>query len=421
MSDIDKNPSLGKCGMEEVSMSSQSGTAVADGITPFKYSSVGLLTNKKFRAIVTQILVVVLLILFTAFIAHNTAVNLEKRGIATGFGFLGNPAGFDVAFSLIDYNPQMTHSRVYVVGAINTVLIAALGCLAATILGFIVGVLRLSSNWLVSRVAYWYVEILRNIPLLLQIIFWWNILILMPTVRNAISFGDTFYLSNKGFQLPKPIFEEGSGLAFIALIVAIVVSIAIRIWAHRRQEATGQIFPVWWTAFGLVIGLPLIVLAATGFPISFEIPVFKGFNFQGGLQISPEMFALWFALSVYTGAFIAEIVRAGIQAVSWGQTEAASALGLRSNWTMRLVIIPQAMRVIVPMLTSQYLNLTKNSSLALAIGYPDLVATFGNTSLNQTGQAVEIIAIVMATYLAFSLLTSVFMNWYNKRVALVER
>jgi general L-amino acid transport system permease protein len=402
-------------------MSSQSDTAVSGGAAPTKGGGGSLLTNKKFRAIFAQVVVVVLLVLFTVFIAHNTAVNLEKRGIATGFGFLGNPAGFDVAFSVIDYNPQMSHSRVYVVGALNTVLIAALGCLTATLLGFIVGVLRLSKNWLVSRVAYWYVEILRNIPLLLQIIFWWNILILMPTARESINFGDTFFLSNKGFQLPRPVFEEGSGFALIALIVAIAASIVIRIWAHRRQEATGQIFPVWWTTFGLLFGLPLLALAVFGFPVTFEIPVFKGFNFVGGLEISPEMFALWFALSVYTGAFIAEIVRAGIQAVSWGQTEAASALGLRPNWTMRLVVIPQAMRVIVPMLTSQYLNLTKNSSLALAIGYPDLVATFGNTSLNQTGQAVEIIAIVMATYLVFSLLTSVFMNWYNRRVALVER
>ena len=402
-------------------MSTQSGTAVSDGTDPVKGSGGGLLTNKKFRAIVAQVVVVVVLVLFTGFIAHNTAVNLEKRGIATGFGFLGNPAGFDVAFSLIDYNPQMTHSRVYVVGAINTVLIAALGCLTATILGFLIGVLRLSSNWLVSRVAYWYVEILRNIPLLLQIIFWWNILILMPTARESLSFGGIFYLNNKGFQLPKPVFEEGSGIAFVALIVAIAASVGVRIWAHRRQEATGQIFPVWWTTFGLVIGLPLIALAVTGFPITFEVPVFKGFNFVGGFEISPEMFAMWFALSVYTGAFIAEIVRAGIQAVSWGQTEAASALGLRPNWTMRLIVLPQAMRVITPMLTSQYLTLTKNSSLALAIGYPDLVATFGNTSLNQTGQAIEIIAIVMATYLVFSLLTSVFMNWYNKKVALVER
>ena len=402
-------------------MSTQSGTTVSDGTDPVKGSGGGLLTNKKFRAIVAQVVVVVVLVLFTGFIAHNTAVNLEKRGIATGFGFLGNPAGFDVAFSLIDYNPQMTHSRVYVVGAINTVLIAALGCLTATILGFTIGVLRLSSNWLVSRVAYWYVEILRNIPLLLQIIFWWNILILMPTARESLSFGGIFYLNNKGFQLPKPVFEEGSGIAFVALIVAIAASVGVRIWAHRRQEATGQIFPVWWTTFGLVIGLPLIALAVTGFPITFEVPVFKGFNFVGGFEISPEMFAMWFALSVYTGAFIAEIVRAGIQAVSWGQTEAASALGLRPNWTMRLIVLPQAMRVITPMLTSQYLTLTKNSSLALAIGYPDLVATFGNTSLNQTGQAIEIIAIVMATYLVFSLLTSVFMNWYNKKVALVER
>lgn len=404
-------------------MSTESGSAASSVTAPQRGSGGGLLTNKKFRAIVAQIVVVTALVLFTGFIAHNTAVNLEKRGIASGFGFLEGPAGFDVAFSLIEYNPQMSHGRVYVVGAINTLMIAFVGCITATIIGFVVGVLRLSSNWLVQRLAYWYVEILRNIPLLLQIIFWWSFfLVTWPSLKNAQSIlGEWGYFSNRGLQLARPIFEAGAIWIFVGFVLAIVISIFVARWAHKRQEATGQIFPVWWTAFGLVIGLPLLALIVTGFPVSIEVPVKKGFNFKGGFNIGPEFLALWIALSVYTGAFIAEIVRAGIQAVSWGQTEASSALGLRPNWTMRLVVLPQALRVIIPMLTSQYLNLTKNSSLAIAIGYPDLVATFGNTSLNQTGQAVEIISIVMATYLTISLLTSIFMNWYNKKVALVER
>ena len=275
---------------------------------------------------------------------------------------------------------------------------------------------------MVSRLAYCYVEGLRNIPLLLQIIFWWSVFLGLPKIRDgAIPIGDIGFLSNRGFQFVRPVFEEGAGYAVIAVIVAIVIGLFIRVWARKRQEETGQIFPVWWTMLGLVVGLPLLTLAVQGFPISLDYPVKKGFNFKGGFQVTPEFFALWFALSVYTGAFIAEIVRAGIQAIDHGQTEASYALGLRPNWTMRLVVIPQALRVMVPLLTSQYLNLTKNSSLAIAIGYPDLVAVFGNTSLNQTGQAVEVIAMIMATYLTFSLLTSLFMNWYNKKVALVER
>ena len=244
----------------------------------------------------------------------------------------------------------------------------------------------------------------------------------LPKVRDgAIDLGAFGFLSNRGFQVPKPIFQDGAGLALIALIVGIVATIVIRAWAHKRQDATGQQFPVWWSALGLVVGLPFLALLVMGFPVEFEIPVAKGFNFVGGINVTPEFFALWCALSAYTGAFIAEIVRAGIQAVDWGQTEASYALGVKPNWTMRLVIIPQALRVMVPLLTSQYLNLTKNSSLAIAIGYPDLVAVFGNTSLNQTGQAIEVISIIMLTYLSFSLTISMVMNWYNKRVALVER
>ena len=384
-------------------------------------SGYSLWTDPKFRGIVTQIVVVVAFISFIAFIVHNTSRNLEIRGIATGFGFLEQPAGFDVASSLIDYNPTMSHGRVFFVGLLNTLMISLIGIFFATILGFVFGVLRLSHNWVISRLAYVYVEALRNVPLLLQIIFWWAVFLALPRIRNAIDFGETFYLSNRGVTMPAPIMEPGANAIWIALIIGIIATILVRTWAKRRQEATGQQFPVFLTALGLIIGLPLLAAAVTGFPISFDVPVKKGFNFQGGLTITPEFIALLFALSIYTGCFIAELVRAGIQSVSHGQTEASYALGLRPGITMRLVIIPQALRVVVPPLTSQYLNLTKNSSLAVAIGYPDLVSTFGGTSLNQTGQAVEIIGITMAVYLTISLLTSAFMNWYNKRIALVER
>ena len=250
----------------------------------------------------------------------------------------------------------------------------------------------------------------------------WSIFLTLPQPRaGAIPLGDFGFLSNRGFTLPSPVFEEGSSVVVIAFFAAIALSIAVYVWAHKRQQTTGQIFPVWWTALGLVFGLPLIVFFVSGMPIGLDFPAKKGFNFVGGFNITPEFFALWAALSAYTGAFIAEIVRAGIQAVNWGQTEASYALGLKPNWTMRLVVLPQALRVMVPLMTSQYLNLTKNSSLAIAVGYPDIVAVFGNTSLNQTGQAIEVISIIMATYLSFSLLTSLFMNWYNKKVALVER
>lgn len=380
-----------------------------------------LWSDQRFRAIAVQIVVVILLVAFIAFIIHNTAINLEKRGIATGFGFLDVPAGFDIASSLIAYDPTMTHGRVFVVGLLNTVLVAVLGIVCATVIGFLVGILRLSPNWLVSRMAYVYVEVLRNIPLLLQILFWWSIFLGLPRVRDALSIGDVVFLSNRGFQVPSPIFLPGFSAIPIAFAIAVAISIAVYRWAHKRQDQTGEQFPVYWTAGGLIVGLPLLAAVFTGFPLAWEYPEIKGFNFTGGFTVTPEFFGLWVALSVYTAAFIAENVRSGIQAVSHGQTEAAYALGLKPNWTMRLIIVPQALRVVVPPLTSQYLNLTKNSSLAIAIGYPDMVAVFGNTSLNQTGQAIEIIAITMAVYLSLSLAISAFMNWYNKKIALVER
>jgi general L-amino acid transport system permease protein len=268
-----------------------------------------------------------------------------------------------------------------------------------------------------------YIEVVRNIPVLLQILFWWAFFLGLPRVKDAVNvFGlDIVFLSNRGLQSPWPILEPGFGLVPIAFVVGIVGTIVLARWAKKRQEQTGQHFPVVWSGFGLILGLPLLALIVTGFPLSWDIPVQKGFNFKGGFSVTPEFTGLWFALSVYTAAFIAENVRSGIQAVSHGQTEAAYALGVKPSWTMRLIVLPQALRVIVPPLTSQYLNLTKNSSLAIAVGFPDLVAAFGNTTLNQTGQAIEVIAITMAVYLSLSLSISVFMNWYNKKIALVER
>ena len=380
-----------------------------------------LWSDERFRAIAVQVIVLVGLAAFLTYIVGNTADNLERRGIATGFGFLDVPAGFDIATTLIPYDATMTHGRVFVVGLSNTIFISILAIAASTIVGFLVGILRLSPNWLISRIAYVYVEVLRNIPLLLQILFWWAVLLGLPNIRQALSIGDSIFLSNRGLQVPSPILESGFMLIPIAFVVGIVATWIVNRWAHKRQDATGEQFPVFMTGLGLIVGLPLLAAIVTGFPVSFEIPEKKGFNFVGGFAITPEFAGLWFALSVYHAAFIAEIVRAGIQAVSHGQTEAAGALGMKPNWTMRLIIVPQALRIIVPPLTSVYLNVAKNSSLAIAIGYPDLVAVFANTSLNQTGQAIEIIAMTMAVYLTISLSISAFMNWYNKRIALVER
>ncbi len=284
------------------------------------------------------------------------------------------------------------------------------------------GIARLSSNWIISKLAAVYIETLRNIPLLLQIFFWYfAVLQLLPGPRNSMSWSDSMFLSNRGLYIPAPVFEDGSGVVIGAFVLAVVLVIAIARWAGKRQEATGQQFPTVYASLGILIGLPGIVFLLSGMPIGLQYPELKGFNFKGGIAIIPELMALLWALSFYTAAFIAEIVRAGILAVSHGQTEAAHALGLRNSPTLKLVVIPQALRVIIPPLTSQYLNLVKNSSLATAIGYPDLVAVFMGTTLNQTGQAVEIVGMTMAVYLAISLTISSLMNWYNKRKALVER
>jgi len=375
------------------------------------------------RALFFQALVIFGVLYGGYILVSNTMDNLERQGIASGFGFLNTTAGFAIGYSpFIEYSEENTYARAFLVSLLNTLLVSFVGIILATILGFILGVARLSSNWLISKIAMVFVETLRNIPLLLQIFFWYfAVLRALPGPRNSSSFLDTIFINNRGMFTPAPIFNEGSGLIGIAFIVAIVLIVAIKRWAKKRQDDTGQPFPVFLTALGLIIGLPFIAALVTGFPVSWDYAELKGFNFKGGSELPPEFVALVLALSLYTATFIAEIVRAGIMAVSHGQTEAAHALGINNSNTLRLVVIPQALRVIIPPLTSQYLNLTKNSSLAAAIAYPDLVLVFDGTVLMQTGQAVEIVAITMAVYLTISLIISAFMNWYNKKMALVER
>jgi len=309
-----------------------------------------------------------------------------------------------------------------VVGLLNTALVSFLGIILATVIGFVLGIARLSSNWLVSRLAAVYIETFRNIPLLLQIFFWYvAVLQALPSARESMSLGEAIFLNVRGLYFPAPVFEAGSGIVVACFIVGVIATISVGIWAKNKQRLTGQQTPMFRIGLGLCVGFPLVVYFIMGMPISAEYPVLKGFNFKGGISIIPELAALLLALSIYTASFIAEIVRSGINAVSHGQTEAAMSLGLPRSKTLKLVVIPQALRIIIPPLTSQFLNLTKNSSLAMAIGYPDLVSVFAGTTLNQTGQAIEIIAMTMGVYLTLSLLTSLFMNIYNHKVALVER
>ncbi|MGE0564475.1 MAG: amino acid ABC transporter permease [Pseudolabrys sp.] len=352
----------------------------------------------------------------------NAVENLQRAKIASGFGFWDNTAGFDISQTLIDYSAVSTYGRAFWVGLLNTLLVAILGIVLATVLGFVVGIGRLSSNWLVAKFCAAYVETIRNIPLLLQLLFWYNaVLKTLPDIRESVTFAGGGFLNNRGLFLPKPEFSGAAYAAFAALIIGIAGAIIYRRWARKRQMRTGKQAPVLWVALGLVIVFPLVVFAAAGFPVRFVYPEMGRFNIRGGIEVLPEFVALLLGLAIYTAAFIAEVVRAGIRSVPRGQTEASYSLGLRPGPTLRLIVIPQAMRVIVPPLTSQYLNLTKNSSLAVAIGYPDLVQIFTGTVLNQTGQAVEVVTVTMAVYLTISLVTSVGMNLYNRRTALVER
>ena len=381
-----------------------------------------ILFNRSVQGIFYQIVTLALVILAVLYIVDNTASNMVARGLASGFHFLGVESQFDIGMTLIDYSPTSTYFDSFIVGLLNTLLVAGLGISIATIVGFAVGIARLSSNWLIARLAESYIEILRNIPLLLQIFFWYfAVLRALPKPKQSLEFADSFFLNNRGLFIPDPVFGEGGTLILYSFIAAILISIGIAIWSKQRQNKTGQTFPVFYSSIGLLISFVFLSMLATGFPVTFDYPELKGFNFKGGIKLIPELVALTFALSMYTASFIAEVVRAGIQAVSLGQTEAARSLGLNPNQILRLVIIPQALRVIVPPLTNQYLNLTKNSSLAAAIAYPDLVLVFAGTALMQTGQAIEIIGMVMGVYLFLSLMTSIIMNLFNRFMRVAER
>lgn len=395
-------------------------SAVIDEARPQRAS---LLNDPKFRSRIAQIVFVLLLVWLGYEIVHNTAANLAKlnKNFDYRFLFLWQTAGFDIIQTPIEYSRDSSYFRAILVGLLNTLIVAALGIIFATVIGFVVGIMRLSSNWLVAKIATGYVEIVRNIPLLLQIFYWYAaVLKPLPGPRESVNFFNLAFLSNRGLVVPKPIWGEGASFIVIALVIGCIGAYAVTRWARRRQERTGEQFHSFWTGLGLIVGLPLLAFLVMGAPVTFEYPELKGFNFAGGTTILPELMALTLALSIYTATFIAEIVRAGIMAVSHGQTEAAHALGLRAQPTLRLVVIPQAMRVIIPPLTNQYLNLTKNSSLAVAIAYPDLVA-MGGVVNNQSGRAVEVVLIWMAVYLSISIFTSMVMNWYNARMRLVER
>src|SRR6056300_195469 len=368
------------------------------------------------RSLFFQTLVIGIFAVIIYLVTKQTAYNLDKRGIGTGFGFLKITTGYDISISLIPYTSDDTHLRAYFVGLINTLLISICGCFLATILGFFVGIIRLSSNWLFRNIAYVYVEFTRNVPVLLQIILYYTILLYLPKIKDAIILFDTFYLTNRGLFSPSPIFKEGFSIVLFSFFASIFFAFLIKYFFKQKQEKTGKQYPVFYINSALIIFIPIIFYFLMGMPLDFNHPVLKGFNFKGGMVIRPEFIGMLLGLSIYTAAFISETVRSGIISVSKGQREASQALGLKSNLIMRLIIIPQALRVIIPPLTSQYLNLTKNSSLGIAIGYADLVHGFGGISLNQTGRAIEIMLIVMLTYLTISLTISFFMNIYNKSV-----
>ncbi|MFT4163323.1 amino acid ABC transporter permease [Shinella sp.] len=387
---------------------------------------VSLLYNPALRSVAYQVVTFVVIVAAVWYAWHNVVQNLARANMSAGFGFLNSRAGFDIAQTLIAYSSDSTYFRALQVGLINTLVIAAAGIVTATIVGLLVGIGRLSHNWLVARLCTVYVEIFRNIPPLLVIFFWYlGVLALLPSIRSIFQHiqenpDAAFFISNRGIYMPAPVFGEGFGVVLGAFLLGVVAAIAFTIWANARQRATGKRPPVLWVNLGLIVLLPLVVHVLMGMPLSLDYPVPGSFNMKGGMVVGPEFLALYLALSLYTASFIAEIVRAGIRGVSKGQSEASYALGLRPGQATRLVVLPQALRIIIPPLTSQYLNLIKNSSLAVAVGYADLVAV-GGTILNQSGKSIEIISIWMLIYVSISLITSLFMNWFNAKMALVER
>lgn len=373
------------------------------------------------RAFIYQIGVLALIGLLGYYLFSNTVANLKKQAIATGFGFLNKEAAFEIGEKLIAYSATNTYARALCVGILNTLQVAVSGVILTIILGTVIGVARLSSNWLLSRLAIIYIEVFQNIPVLLQLFFWYAFFYeMLPPPKQALNPLTGVFLSKRGLVLPVPAPHPAYTYMALALLAAGLIAYGLSRWNHRRQAQTGRLFPAARVSFALIIGLPLLAWWFGGAPTALSVPKLMGFNFKGGLSLSPEFTALLLGLVLYTAAFVAEVVRAGIQAVSHGQTEAAMSLGLKPGQVLTLVILPQALRVIIPPLTSQMLNLTKNSSLAVAIGYPDFVSVAG-TTINQTGQAIEGVLLIMVVYLTFSLVTSAFMNWYNKKIALVER
>jgi general L-amino acid transport system permease protein len=392
------------------------------GTTAPNQPRVFFLNDPVIRGIIYQVVVAGLIVAFIIWLVGNTAANLAAQNKTTGFDFLWKSAGFDISFTLFPWSRSSYYWEAFLVGISNTILIAIVGIIFATIIGFTVGIARLSSNFLISALATVYIETIRNIPLLLQLFFWYfAVLKAMPAVKDSLKFPFDIFINQRGIFVPNPIPSPSVTWVWLAFFVSIAIAFGIRYWAKKRLEATGQRFPAFLASIAVIVVVTALVWIATGTTVTFDPPVLNRFNFNGGLDLPPEFVALLFGLTIYTAAFIAETVRGGILAVSHGQTEAAQSLGLKEGDRLRLVIVPQAMRVIVPPLTSQYLNLTKNSSLGAAIGYPELFNVWGGTALNQTGRAIECVAMVMAVYLTFSLLTSAIMNWYNARVALVER
>ena len=392
----------------------------ADIIKPPKQD---IFKSGKFRSYLVQAIVLILFFGFVIWVIDNASTNMKANGIAHGFDFLWENSMFDIGYlPFIEHTPVHTYFHAFLVGLLNTILVAVIRIFFATILGFLVGIGRLSNNWLVSRFCGFYVELFRNIPLLLQLFFWYHaVLRILPRAKNSLQAGDSFFLNIKGLFLPKPIPEAGFNSVLMIFLLSIIAIIFLWRWAKKRQAKTGEQFPIFYSSLVIII-LPIIFVSYLyNFPMYLEQPVLKGFNFKGGIRLIPELVALLLALCIYTGSFIAENVRSGILAINKGQIEAANAVGLKRIQILRLVVIPQAMRVIIPPLTSQYLNLTKNSSLAVAIAYPDLVHVFAGTALMQTGQAVEILAMTMAVYLSLSITISLLMNWYNKAIALQDR
>ncbi len=377
--------------------------------------------DEKTRAILYQIVTAAFVAFIGYYLISNVQTNMEKQSIASGFGFIEKEAAFEIGESLIEYSAADTYGRALLVGVLNTLKVSLIGMILTTILGTFIGVCTLSTNWLISKIGTMYVELFQNIPVLLQLFFFYALFYeIFPAPRQALNPITGVFITNRGIDFPVPASDPVWGYIGLAFVAACIVIWLVRRWAVKRQERSGQQFPTFWVGLGILLGLPLLTWIVNGAPTEMDVPVLKGFNFQGGRNISPEFSALLIGLVLYTASFIAQIVRAGIQSISHGQTEAAMSIGLKPGLVLKLVIFPQALRVIVPPLTSQLLNLTKNSSLAVAIGFPDFVQVAG-TTINQTGQAVEGVAMMMVVYLTFSLLTSAFMNWYNKKIKIVER